>query len=151
MLDRLCHLWINRSGKDRAKKVAAALRHSPAFAARIEASRQTEVSSRQIWKPECNRIQNVVLKLVRGHVAHQYSEPQLDDPTRITIAPFELMSEEQRDDFENVPESSLWPEIGSRAFVNLLESGGSIYEPESGWSILQDGRCNFKTYALGDE
>ena len=62
----------------------------------------------------------MIVKLARGHVAHQYSEPQLDDPTHVAVMPLPLMSDEQREAFETVPETHFWPEIGSRAFVNLI-------------------------------
>lgn len=125
------------------KKVAASLRHSPPLAARIKSGRHTDETGKLIWKAECERVRNVVLKLARGHVAHQYSAPRLDDPESVFIAPLELLTDEQRDDFETTPDSSLCPEIGSRAFINLITGGNKVYDVESGWSILQPGRYRF--------
>jgi hypothetical protein len=125
------------------KKVANSLRHSPSLAARIQASCHTDDSDRLIWKPEDLRVRNVVLKLARGHVAHHYSEPQLDDPVSIAVAPLDLLTDDQRRNFETPPESSLSPEIGSRAFVNLIVGGDKLYDVESGWSILQLDRYRY--------
>ena len=33
----------------------------------------------------------MIVKLARGHVAYQYSEPQLDDPTYVAVMPLTLM------------------------------------------------------------
>ncbi|MEQ8849022.1 hypothetical protein [Botrimarina sp.] len=132
------------------KKVADSLRHSSGLAARIAASCKTNESGRLIWEPEAERVRNVVVKLARGHVAHQYSEPQLDDPTNVFIAPFEVLTDEQREHFETPPDSSGWPEIGSRAFINLIVGGDKVYDIESGWSILQRDRYRYLVAQPGE-
>src|SRR6266487_4139201 len=69
----------------RRAKVRASLLHSPPLAARIAAGRQEDGSGQIVWKPEETRVRNVVVKLARGHAAHQYSEPQLEDPGHVLI------------------------------------------------------------------
>ncbi|MEQ8789459.1 MAG: hypothetical protein RIC55_24405 [Pirellulaceae bacterium] len=132
------------------KKVADSLRHSSGLAARIAASCHSNESGRLIWEPEAERVRNVVVKLARGHVAHQFSEPQLDDPTSVFIAPFEVLTDEQRRHFEMPPESPGWPEIGSRAFINLIVGGDKVYDIESGWSILQRDRYRYLVAQPGE-
>jgi hypothetical protein len=127
----------------RRPKVRASPLHSPALAARIAAARTEDASGTLIWKPEDERVRNVIVKLARGHVAHQYSEPQLDDPTHFAVMPLALMTDEQRDAFETIPVSSLYPEIGSRAFINLIVGGDRTHDPESGWNVLQEGRYRY--------
>jgi hypothetical protein len=124
----------------RREKVRASLRHSPALAARIAAGRSEDGAGTVIWKPEDGRVRNVIVKLARGHAAHQYSEPQMDEPEHVMIVPLTVMSAEQREAFEVVPASPGWPEIGSRAFVNMFVVGEEVYSAEGGWTVLQRGR-----------
>ncbi len=51
-----------------------------------------------------------------------------------------VVSPDPRADFEEPPDTPGWPEIGSRAFVNLLVAGDKVYDPESGWSMFQERR-----------
>ncbi len=131
-------------------KVRSSLLHSPALAARIAASRSENASGTIVWKPDDDRVRTVIVKLARGHVAHQYCEPQLDDPARVMAVPLALMSAEERYAFETVPESSGWPEIGSRSFVNLIVGGNGTYDPESGWNVLQAGRYRYLVSQPGE-
>lgn len=63
----------------RREKVRASLRHSPALAARIAFGRSEDGAGTVIWKPEDDRVRNVIVKLVRAHAAHQYSERRLEE------------------------------------------------------------------------
>jgi hypothetical protein len=131
-------------------KVRAGLLHSPALAARIAACRADDASGMTIWKPDEGRVRNVIIKLARGHVAHQHSVPQLDDATDVMVTPMMTMTAEERDNFEAVPQSLGWPEIGSRAFVNLIVAGDRTYDLESGWNILQAGRYRYLVAEPGE-
>jgi hypothetical protein len=124
-------------------KVRAALQHSPALAARIAAGRTEDASGTLIWNPEEDRVRNVIVKLARGHVAHQNSDPAHDEPEHVMVMPMPLMTARQREEFEAIPESSIYPEIGSRAFHNLLVVGDKSYDPQSGWNVLQEGRYRY--------
>jgi hypothetical protein len=130
-------------------KVRASLLHSPALAARIAAARTVDATGTLIWKPEDDRVRKVILKLARGHVAHQYSEPQLDDPEGISIVPLPLMSHGDREAFETIPGAIVYPEIGSRAFVNLFEACDKTWNPQTGWSVLQEGRYRYAVSLAG--
>jgi hypothetical protein len=127
----------------RRKKVRASLRHSPALATRIAAGRSEDSAGTIVWNPEDDRVRSVIVKLARAHAAHQYSEPRLDDPQHIMVVPLVVMSAEQREAFETVPESPGWPEIGSRAFVNMFVVGGETYSTDNGWTVLQNGRYRY--------
>ena len=50
---------------------------------------------------------------------------------------------EHREAFETISASEFGAEIGSRAFVNLFVVGDEVYDAESGWSVLQVGRCRY--------
>lgn len=51
------------------EKVQRILTERPAIAARIAASRREGEGGKILWEPEATRVQNVVLKLARGHAA----------------------------------------------------------------------------------
>jgi hypothetical protein len=122
------------------KKVQGSLRHSPALATRIAAGRSDDGKGTVVWKPEDERVRKVVVKLAR---AHQYSDPQLDEPAQIMCVPLMAMTVEQRKTFEAIPDSPGWPEIGNRAFMNLFVVGDEAYCAENGWTVLQNGRYRY--------
>lgn len=136
--------------KVKRPKVRVSLLHSPSLAARIAAGRTEDATGTVIWKKEDDRVRNVIVKLARGHVAHQYSQPQLDDPAHVMVMPLVVMSDAQRKVFETVPEAPGWPEIGSRAFVNVTVAGDKTYDLESGWNILQAGRYRYLVAQSGE-
>ena len=88
-------------------------------------------------------MQNVVLKLARGHAAYEYSEPQLEEPESVSFAPIAAMSEEQLRAFETLPAGSLLPEIGSRAFLRAAIVGNEVFTQEGGWQVVQKGRYRY--------
>jgi hypothetical protein len=125
------------------EKICSTLRHSPALAARIEAAKHVASNGRLVWKPEADRVRNVLLKLARGHVAHQFSEPRLDEPATFWVEPLELLTQAQRLTFESPPDTLLWPEIGSRAFIDLIVGMDRTWDVASGWHVLQPGRYRY--------
>lgn len=96
---------------------------------------------------EDERVRRVVMKLARGHSAFELNEPQLDEPATYNVCPLVLLSEAERAAFESVPgELALWPEVGSRAMMRLVE--GQDMGP-GGWIIVQPGRYRYMT-TVGD-
>lgn len=65
----------------------------------------------------------------------------MSDPEYIRIAPYGTLSEEELTNFENSPNQSLWPEIGSRAFVNSVVANNINFE--NGWNIIQDSTYRY--------
>lgn len=122
-------------------KVRQLLERAPSLTARLAAS-ATRGGSSIGWIPELSRVGRVVLKLARGHAAYELGEPQLAQPERIWVAPFNTMPERSREAFESVPTESLFPEIGSRAFIKTVIVGERTLLP-NGWQIVQDGRYRF--------
>lgn len=119
-------------------KVAKALAHKPPLASRLSAAR-VETSDAIIWRPEEDRVRNVVVKLARAHVAFEQNEPQLDDPVGVSIIPLCGMAEDGRADFEASPDSGGWPEVGSRAMHRILVGA----EGEFPWIEVQPGRYRY--------
>jgi hypothetical protein len=119
----------------------------PQLAAQIQSSMSLGQHGGRVWMADMARVQNVVLKLARGHLDYELSIQALDDPDLLEIVPLPLMSEEQREFFER-PEHgpmALWPELGSCAFMRALPSGDRVAD---GWLDVQDGRYR---YLVGQE
>jgi len=94
------------------------------------------------WKPQEARARNVVMKLVRCHVAYELNEPRLDDPQHIMVTPLPQLNDIQRSRFESLPDTHLWPEAGSRAMQRLLIEDKAYSE---GWITVQQGRYRYMT------
>lgn len=117
--------------------VARILRESAALRERIAAARR-EVVTGPAWELESQRVQRVVMKLARGHVAFE-EYPRMSEPASVDFVPLVLMSPEARSRFERGYEDSpLLPEVGSRALGRLAQgaSGG-------GWDNVQPGRYRY--------
>ena len=125
------------------EKIRRVLDENPLLASRIARSCRTDETGGLSWETEVDRVQNVILKLARGHAAYEYSEPQLEEPQSISFAPISMLSEEQLLAFETPPVGTLFPEIGSRAFHKVLGVGGEVFTQEGAWQILQEGRYRY--------
>jgi len=68
-------------------KVQRALRHSKKLAARIADSGHVDLSGQMVWTPEIPRVENVLLKLARGHALYELSTYQLETPHSIQYIP----------------------------------------------------------------
>ena len=124
--------------------------HSSELANRLRLSRQVDDAGTVIWTPENDRVQNVVVKLARGHAAYELSLPQLDEPEEIMFRPLLVMSDEEKAVFENAGSSELqgWPEIGSRAFLRACSA--FPYEDQDGpWIVVQPLRYRYSVDQLG--
>lgn len=119
------------------------LRKRPALQARLAAAK-AENPDGTLFLPEMARVNNVVLKLARGHAAFELNEPQFDDPDSIAAVPLVSLRPQQRDAFETspAPASGLagWPEVGSRAMQRLIEGHDM---DAGGWITVQDHRYRF--------
>lgn len=88
-------------------------------------------------------MQNVLLKLARGHIAFELGLQRDDDPFCVSLSPIELFSNDERKRFER-PDANvvraLWPEIGSRAFIRACAVGGP---PVEDWITVQSDRYRY--------
>lgn len=125
------------------EKVRRILTSRPHFGAEVSAGR-TQEGERIIWHPDRRRVNNVILKLARGHAAYELAAPMLDDPVSIATMPLHDLTEEQRRAFETVPEESVtgWPEIGSRAFPRTMVVGEEAFL-DNDWQDVQPGSYRY--------
>ena len=126
--------------RDKIKRV---LSENTSLASRIAASCRVDENGNLLWEAEVGRVQNVILKLARGHVAYEYSEPQLEEPENVSFVPISTMSEEQMRAFETPPVGSSLPEIGSRAFHDTLVVSNQVFTQEGAWQVVQEGRYRY--------
>lgn len=118
------------------EKVRAALRHSPDLAARIRHCVSVDANGALHWRPEEDRMRNVVVKLARGHAAHQFSEPQLARPASVSILPLGVLSEDELTAFERVPQSKIYPQDWEPSTLSpLTVSTSRLAGASSLWSV----------------
>ena len=126
----------------RRPKVQQALRHSPKLARQIGASARPTADGALVWTPDARRVENVVLKLARGHALYELGSSGLEAPESLFYVPLVTMSADDREDFESGPELHAWPELGSRAF--LRAAGVAPYSNQGDdWVEVQQGRYRY--------
>ena len=90
-----------------------------------------------VWKPENNRVDNILLKLVRGHVAYEHRVQRIEDPKFIDKIPIHLFTKEESEQYYSSSSHrgpQPWPEVVSRAFMRLI--GEPSYNE---WNVVQEG------------
>ncbi len=116
--------------------VARRLTAHPGLAALLRSARSSSPSGTPSWVFDPPRVRNVLLKLARGHLAYELGEPQLEPPKAVSFLPVQSLSAHQRSVFEAVPPETLFPEIGSRAFLGAVLVGSTLYH-DGGWRVVQ--------------
>lgn len=127
----------------RRTKVQKALRHSSALAKSIQTSARVDSDGRLVWVPDMQRVENVVLKLARGHALYELGTPCLEPPDAISCFPLTVMTDAKREQYESGPEFRGWPEIGSRAFLRAAGIEPYANRQGSDWVTVQDGRYRY--------
>lgn len=133
------------TNNDFRPKVMETLTARPSIGQRIEHSKRLDENNQTFWVPETERVKEVVLKLARGHIAYELGLQHTEEPELVEITPIPVMSEEQHRLFFSLENEmgSLYPEIGSRAFINVLTGKPTAYDQ---WHVVQAGRY---AYAVG--
>ena len=104
------------------------------------------VDGQLLWTPDAQRVENVVLKLTRGHHLYELASPQYEHPETLSFVPLVAMIPEGRREFESGPDLAGWSEIGSRAFLRAV-GGGPYTHSAGGWVEVQGDRFR---YSVGD-
>ncbi len=117
-------------------KIAERLAQEPSLASMLEASYRP--GEFPCWQPDQRRLDQVILKLAQGHAAWELTLPAMDEPESLRCFPIVLMSASQLAAFEMPPSAPLLPELGSRAFYDVLKS-----KPGFGWRVVQEGRYRY--------
>lgn len=112
---------------------------------RIRASQTTNEAGSLVWMVEIPRVQNVVMKVARGHVADELC-PKLEEPAHVVFGPLPTSDFEQRSEFESVGTTGQvvgWPELGSRDFLRAVGKSPDGREKASGWIVVQPERYRY--------
>jgi len=136
----------------RRPRVAETMRRNAALRSRIEAAKRV-IDGRLAFDPETARIQNVVLKLARGHAAYELSASRRERPTGLSCWPLEVMTPEARESWETSHVQQMFGEVGSRGLQRMLVTQFTL-RSETGetttvelllndWVDVQDGRYRY--------
>ncbi len=123
-------------------KVTKILKTRPSIKARIRKAKRIDEDKSIVWKPEIERIKNVMLKLARGHVAFELGIQHIEEPIVLELLPMPLLSKDQLTQFNSLEAEGhfLYPEIGSRAFINLFKGKPTGYVD---WNTVQNGQYRY--------
>lgn len=143
----------------RRDKVKRLLIEKPRLHRLMERSCRDEGAGKLAWSLKKRRVDRVLLKMARGLVAYDLADPRLEDPDYFAVYMLPNLSETERQEFENVPEQTILPEIGSRAFIRdaavvHIEVIGrepmALPLPHLPWIEIQSKRYRYATsYASG--
>jgi hypothetical protein len=108
----------------------------------LQGSRR-EADGQIIFDPNHKRVERIAVKLARGLVDFELNEPQLQEPSAISVVPLALMSANDRRWFEGEPGGlALWPEVGSRAMHRLVAGDEDSFV--NGWIVVQQDRFRYR-------
>ncbi len=99
--------------------VARIMKNSPALRKRIEDSRRV-MDGQIFFKPEVERVNNVMLKLARGHASFELSQPCRSNPDHFWCGPLLSLSKEDQETFNSAHFQQNLGEVGSRNMQRLL-------------------------------
>ncbi|WP_162199189.1 hypothetical protein [Methanoculleus sediminis] len=128
----------------RRPKIKRILSKNPSLRARIVASQSRDEEGYSTWKPEMDRVLNVLIKLAHGHIAYEFV-PMFDEPDHVIAAPLTCMPDDERKEFENgVPRGRMvFSEIGTRGFLREVGSKLGHFEQEGDWIVVQSDRYRY--------
>lgn len=127
-------------------KIKRILQQKPSLAAKLSQSRTIMLDGTISFTIEHERVQNVALKLARGHAAFELSEPKREGPSHVYCVPLTSLDEQSRSQFETPPQVAVWPEVGSRAMRRLVVAQDEVC---NGWINVQPGRYRYLASAQG--
>jgi hypothetical protein len=127
------------------EKVRRTLSHAPLLGQMIARGRSPDLLGGLNWNitsEQYVRVERVVVKLARGLIAYEESNPQLDDPEHVSIRPLVAFGDAEREEFEGRAAKRVAhrsPEVGGRAFIRAWElSDGSP------WIVVQPDRFRYR-------
>lgn len=123
-------------------KIRRVLERTPSLRARLEDSRF--VSERQTtFKVECERVENVIIKLAKGHALYELHESCVHAPDAVSFFPLNALGDTELREFEDLKRGDVWPEVGSRTMQRMVVAGADIYIDD--WVVAQPDRYRYAT------
>jgi hypothetical protein len=124
------------------EKIRRTLEQIPALRALIESARRAAPNGDLLWDLDTPRVKDVICKLARSHVAYEFSETRTENPEHVWCSPLNVMSEEERQSFEEISPLQPLPEIGNRAFIRVCHVMGNSAVSD-GWQVVQENRYRY--------
>ena len=121
-------------------KVKRILSKRKSLRSQLEKS-MSEVDGEISFRAELSSIKNVLLKLAKGHVKYENSDPLLIEPNHVAIVPIDLMTDREYEEFMSPVELQKFPEVGSRASYNLVLNQNN--QVLSSWKTVQENRYRY--------
>lgn len=132
--------------------VAKIMKKSPALRKRIEDS-QTEVDGHIAFVPEFERVQNVMLKLARGHATFELNQACRSEPDHFWCGDLLSLPKENRETFDSVHFQHNVGEVGSRNMQRLMVTQMTVQSDNgekknismliNDWIDVQDARYRY--------
>ncbi|WP_295762631.1 hypothetical protein [Undibacterium sp.] len=104
--------------KARRESIAKTLRRNQPLCSMIAAG-MSESNGQTVFKVQNERVQNIALKLARGHAAFEFGMPFRSAPAYIQCEPMSAMPAQAREQFEDAAVPTVFGEIGSRSMQRL--------------------------------
>jgi hypothetical protein len=121
------------------------LTEAPALQALIEASRIPVADGTLVWQPDEPRVEAVLVKLARGHMAFEEGTPRLEEPGLVDCVPLSMLSPDESQELVGPwPSFTGWPELGSRAFLRAAGARVPHNPQEDGWIVIQPNRYRYR-------
>ena len=127
-------------------KTKRILKEKPLLRAKIENSRSVSQSG-VLFVPEQERVLAVVTKLAQGHALHELHVSCARKPDEVRCIPLSLLTQAQRESFEQPEFANGWPEVGSRAMQRMLIVGNDVTPGE--WITVQPARYRYHASQIG--
>lgn len=145
--------------KIRRPSIANILNRTSLLRTKLESAKSVD-NGKFKFSVERSRVENVIIKLARGHAVYELNQPCRDAPASVWWMPLILIDEESRQDFESVHIVDGYPEVGSRNMQRMLIANftlqdhmGSVVNQAiviNDWIEVQDGRYRYHAIDYGD-
>jgi len=89
------------------------------------------------------RVRKTVTQYARGHVAFECGELRVSEPTLSLLFLLDSLPNEERAMFESIKPMELYPEIGSRKFIQHFGGRAIPFDEFEGWYIVQSGSYRY--------
>ena len=142
----------------RRPRIAKALDRSPALRASIEEAWQ-ERDGFKTLSVDSVRLENVLLKLARGHASFELSTTLRERPHYFNWKPLAAMSSDELEGFDAADVVDLYGEVGSRGMQRLHVVKLDVKSPEgtpesfglivNDWVVVQEGRYRYLATSFG--
>ena len=138
-----CMIEVAKKGTLENQKLRPKIAKTLSYQTKLLEKLKNEIVSYEPFeiKFDENRFHRVLLKLARGHAAHELSEFTHESDNELSFSPIHSLNESQLNSFLELPKVDLYPEIGSRGMQRMYEHRGVT------WVEVQENQYYYMAYA----